>query len=214
MFATLEKETAPEILRTNLSNVILIMKAAGIHDILNFDYLDRPSTDCLQRGLEELLALGALDRHGNLSRMGRVMAECPLIPTLSKTLLESARLSCTDSVITFFPCYQRTICSSPPLQRRESATLAKKGFLDKTGDHLTLLNIFRVYEGIPENERPRWCTTNFIDSRAIKTALDVRKQLLEFCQKHSIPTVPTHSDSDPAVLLKCLVSGVLSAGGL
>ena len=207
MFATLERETAPEILRTNLSNVILIMKAAGIDDVLNFDYLDRPSTDCLQRGLEELLALGALDRQGNLSKMGKVMAECPLIPTLSRTLLESAKLSCTDSVITILSMLSADNLFITTTSERENATIAKRNFLDKTGDHLTLLNIFRVFEGVPENERSRWCTANFIDSRAIKTAVDVRKQLLEFCQKHSIPTIPTHCDNDPAVTLKCLSSG-------
>ena len=47
------------------------MKAAGIQDVLNFDYLDRPSTDCLQRGLEELLALGALDRQWQFVKDGQ-----------------------------------------------------------------------------------------------------------------------------------------------
>jgi len=40
---------APEILRTNLSNVILVMKASGVDDVVNFDYFDPPSLDCLAK---------------------------------------------------------------------------------------------------------------------------------------------------------------------
>jgi ATP-dependent RNA helicase DHX8/PRP22 len=35
-------ETVPEILRTNLSNTVLYLKAIGINDVLNFDFLDVP----------------------------------------------------------------------------------------------------------------------------------------------------------------------------
>lgn len=48
-FKTLEDDTPPEILRTNLANVILVMKASGIHDVIGFDYLDSPSLESRKR---------------------------------------------------------------------------------------------------------------------------------------------------------------------
>jgi HrpA-like RNA helicase len=42
-FNNLEKETEPEITRCNLSNVILLLKSAGIDDIVGFDFMDKPS---------------------------------------------------------------------------------------------------------------------------------------------------------------------------
>jgi ATP-dependent RNA helicase DHX8/PRP22 len=35
--------SVPEIQRTNLANtVLLLLKAMGIHDLLNFDFMDQP----------------------------------------------------------------------------------------------------------------------------------------------------------------------------
>lgn len=96
----LEMETPPEIMRTNLSNVILTMKAAGIDDVIHFDYLDCPPLDSIRKGLEELLALDALNVKGSITSLGRLMAECPLLPQLSRVLLESKNLLCTKEILT------------------------------------------------------------------------------------------------------------------
>ena len=34
--------TVPEIQRTNLANTVLLLKAIGINDLLNFDFMDPP----------------------------------------------------------------------------------------------------------------------------------------------------------------------------
>ncbi|KAF4746938.1 putative pre-mRNA-splicing factor ATP-dependent RNA helicase dhx16, partial [Perkinsus olseni] len=36
----MEAQNAPEILRTNLGGVVLMMKSIGIDDLLNFDFMD------------------------------------------------------------------------------------------------------------------------------------------------------------------------------
>jgi hypothetical protein len=38
----LEDNTIPEIQRTNLANVVLLLKSLGIHDLVNFDFMDPP----------------------------------------------------------------------------------------------------------------------------------------------------------------------------
>ena len=50
--------------------------------------------------LEQLYALSALDEEGLLTRIGRKMAEFPLDPALSKTLLMSIELQCAEEVLT------------------------------------------------------------------------------------------------------------------
>jgi len=34
----------PEIQRTNLGNVVLLLKSLGINDLINFDFMDPPPT--------------------------------------------------------------------------------------------------------------------------------------------------------------------------
>merc|ERR1711937_1088642 len=85
----LQEQTYPEILRSNLGNVVLQLKKLGIEDLVHFDFMDPPAPETLMRALEQLNYLGALDDDGNLTELGAVMSEFPLDPQLSKTLVYS-----------------------------------------------------------------------------------------------------------------------------
>ena len=82
----LEENTIPEIQRTNLSNVVLLLKSLGINDILHFDYMDPPPAESLVSSLTQLYALGALNDSGELTKLGRRMSELPMEPMLSKNI--------------------------------------------------------------------------------------------------------------------------------
>ena len=88
--------SVPEIQRTNLGNTVLTLKAMGINDLLGFDFMDPPPVATLVTALESLYALGALDEEGLLTRLGRKMAEFPLEPPMSKMLIASVDLECSD----------------------------------------------------------------------------------------------------------------------
>lgn len=45
----LEDNTVPEIQRTNLGNVVLLLKSLGINDLINFDFMDPPPTETMFR---------------------------------------------------------------------------------------------------------------------------------------------------------------------
>lgn len=66
----------PDIQRTNLSSTILMLKAMGINDLLNFGFMDPPPQQTMITALENLYALSALDDEGLLTRLGRKMADC------------------------------------------------------------------------------------------------------------------------------------------
>jgi len=95
----LEPNTIPEILRTNMNNVVLMLKSLGIDDLIRFDFMDAPPADTLIRALEQLYALGALNDHGELTKLGRRMAEFPLEPMLRYTCFCSFALL----FVTFVP---------------------------------------------------------------------------------------------------------------
>ncbi|KAI5353745.1 hypothetical protein L3X38_006639 [Prunus dulcis] len=90
----------PEIQRINLGTTTLTMKAMGINDLLSFDFMDPPSPQALISAMEQLYSLGALDEEGLLTKLGMKMAEFPLDPPLSKMLLASADLGCSDEILT------------------------------------------------------------------------------------------------------------------
>ena len=104
----LEENTVPEIQRTNLGMVVLLLKSLGINDLIGFEFMDPPPGETLMRALELLYALGALNDRGELTKLGRRMAEFPVDPMLSKAIISSENYSCTDEVSMVH------ICVKPP----------------------------------------------------------------------------------------------------
>lgn len=75
-----------------------MLKSLGINDLIGFDFLDPPPGDTLIRALDLLYALGAFNDKGELTKMGRRMAEFPMDPALSKSILASEKYHCTEEV--------------------------------------------------------------------------------------------------------------------
>lgn len=57
----LAENTYPEILRSNLTSMVLSLKKLGIEDIVHFDFLDPPAPETMMRALQILNNLGAID---------------------------------------------------------------------------------------------------------------------------------------------------------
>ncbi len=65
----LDDSSIPEIQRTNLGNVVLLLKSLGINDLVHFDYMDPPPHETLIMALEQLYALGALNHKAELTKV-------------------------------------------------------------------------------------------------------------------------------------------------
>lgn len=66
-------------------------------------------------------------------------------------------------------------------ERRGDALIAHAKFENDSGDHLTLLNVFKAYE---KCERPKtWCHENFLNIRNLSYAAEVKNQLSEICSR-------------------------------
>lgn len=91
--------TVPEIQRTNLANVVLLLKSLRVDDLLQFHFMDPPPQDNMLNSMYQLWTLGALGNTGDLTRLGGCMVEFPLDPTLSKMLIASCEVGCSDEVL-------------------------------------------------------------------------------------------------------------------
>lgn len=52
----MDESTVPEIQRTNLTSVALLLKSLGINNVVDFDFMDRPPTEALLKAFEQLCA--------------------------------------------------------------------------------------------------------------------------------------------------------------
>ncbi|KAL2419449.1 Pre-mRNA-splicing factor ATP-dependent RNA helicase prp22 [Exophiala dermatitidis] len=177
----------PEIQRQNLSNTILMLKAMGINDLLHFDFMDPPPTNTMLTALEELYALSALDDEGLLTRLGRKMADFPMEPGLSKTLIASVEMGCSEEVLTIVAMLSVQNVFYRPKEKQQQADQKKSKFHDPHGDHLTLLNVYNAWKQSRYSDA--WCFENFIQKRQIARARDVRQQLVNIMQRYKHPIV-------------------------
>ncbi|XP_075238077.1 ATP-dependent RNA helicase pea isoform X2 [Lycorma delicatula] len=177
----------PEIQRTNLATTVLQLKTMGINDLLHFDFMDAPPVESLIMALEQLHSLSALDNEGLLTRLGRRMAEFPLEPNLSKMLIMSVHLQCSDEVLTVVSMLSVQNVFYRPKDKQALADQKKAKFNQPEGDHLTLLAVYNSWKNNKFSNA--WCYENFVQIRTLKRAQDVRKQLLGIMDRHKLDVV-------------------------
>lgn len=208
-FELMKKSTVPEIQRTNLNNVVLQLLALGIH-ALNFDFLDKPPMEAVVAAFENLKQLGAIeDQNGsdvNLTPLGRKMAKFPLDPRFSKILLSAQQYGCLEEALTVVALLSSESILICPCNRREQVQNIHQKFCSGLGDHVTLLNVYREFNNVGQNNKRSWCHENFINMRNILHAREIRNQLEEICKKCDLTVSSCGSQMDQ--LRKCLLTGL------
>lgn len=192
----LDESTTPEIQRTNLGNVVLLLKSIGINDLLEFDFLDKPPPETLIRSLEQLYALGALNVRGELTKIGRQMAEFPTDPMLAKSILAADENGCVDEILSVIAMLQESSALFyRPKDKAFHADQARTGFTKPGGDHITLLNIWNQW--VDTNYSFQWARENFLQYRSLCRARDVRDQLVRLCERVEIVVPSVSPLTDP-----------------
>ena len=191
----LEDNTVPEIQRVNLGNVVLLLKSLGINDLIHFDFLDPPPHETLVLALEQLYALGALNHLGELTKLGRRMAEFPCDPMMSKMILASEKYKCSDEILTIAAMLSNnSSIFYRPKDKIIHADTARKNFFQPGGDHLTLMNVYKQWADTDYSSQ--WCYENYIQHRTMKRSRDIRDQLEGLLQRVEIELVSNPLDID------------------
>ncbi|KAL5723812.1 RNA helicase [Ranunculus cassubicifolius] len=201
----LDENTMPEIQRTNLANVVLTLKSLGINDLINFDFMDPPPAEALLKALELLFSLNALNKVGDLTKLGRKMAEFPVDPMLSKMIVASEKYKCSEEIISIAAMLSAgNSIFYRPKDKQVYADAAKMTFhTGNVGDHIALLNIYNSWR--ETNFAAHWCHENYIQLKTLKRARDIRDQLEGLLERVEIE--PSSSLNDLEAIKKAITSG-------
>ncbi|KAK7908495.1 helicase associated domain-containing protein [Apiospora marii] len=179
----MDESTTPEIQRTNLNSIVLLLKSLGINQLLEFEFMDPPPTESLIGALNQLFALQALNHKGELTKVGRQMAEFPTEPMLAKAVLAADKFGCVEEVLSIVSMLsEASALFFRPKDKKIHADSARNRFTVKEGgDHLTLLNIWNQW--VDSDFSPIWARENFLQQRSLTRARDVRDQLSKLCER-------------------------------
>ncbi|TKA54985.1 hypothetical protein B0A53_02458 [Rhodotorula sp. CCFEE 5036] len=203
--ATVLPTTPPEITRSDISLLVLQLKSLGIQNVLRFDWMTSPSSMMLERALEFLYCLGALDDEGKLTKpLGVRMAEMPIDPMMSKILLDSHTFGCSDEILTI--AAMTSVQTVFILDEGDSVRgeLERRKFTVEEGDHLTALNAYNAFVKYGRKSS-KWCHTHRLNFKALSRALSIRTQLSKYLKRFDIPLVSCGEDHTK--VRRCLTSG-------
>lgn len=202
----LEENTVPEIQRTNLGMTVLMLKSLGINNFMDFEFMDPPPGETLIRALELLYALGALNDRGELTKLGRRMAEFPVDPMLSKAIISSEKYSCTDEVLTIISMLsESSSLFYRPKDKKLHADQARQNFVRTGGDHFTLLNVWEQWADT--NYSQQFCYEQFLQFKSLSRARDIRDQLAGLCERVEVVIQSNPNANDISAVQKAITSG-------
>lgn len=179
--------TLEEIFRTDLAEVVLRMAELGIRDFEGFDFISPPDRASIAGAVETLKALDALDPDLGLSETGRLMAAFPILPRLSRIIVEALRrypdvLEEALTAVAFLST--PSVFLLPPGEELE-ARRAHHRFRDPWGDLVSYLRIFERFKRAPS--RTDFCRDSYLDERTLFEIANVKEQLGQIVSDMGIP---------------------------
>ena len=204
--------TTEEILRTDLSEVILRMADLSITDFEHFDFITPPERAGFLSGIETLNLLEALESDRSLSKIGKLMTEFPLAPRQSRIIVE-AILNYPDVIRETIIAAAFLSTQSPyvlPPGEETDARQAHHRFRDDAGDFVSYLKLFQAYND--STNKIKFCDKNYLDERAMAEIVNVTYQLEEILASMKIPV---HQRSQPLTnneiddYLSCIGRGMI-----
>ena len=174
--------TDPEILRANLASVILQMKALKLGEIERFPFVEPPRWNMIREGYQTLHELGAVDDHGELTRIGSELARLPVDPRLGRMILAARDEHALHEVLIITAALATQDPRLRPVDAAQSADQIHQQFADERSDFLAYLKLWDFYHEqarhLSTNKLRKLCRDHFLSYVRLREWHDVHQQLL------------------------------------
>ena len=182
-----ERYTPPEILRSNLANVILQTKTLGLGDIEDFPFLEPPKPDAIKDGYKTLFELGAVTEQHALTDMGRKLARLPVDPRIARIIWAAHEENCLGEVLIIASALEVQDPRERPLEKQQQADESHKRFADETSDFLSDLKLWDFYHKLKselsKGQLQKACHQNFLSWTRLREWVDVHAELVEIVRE-------------------------------
>ncbi|MGD1152495.1 MAG: ATP-dependent RNA helicase HrpA [Syntrophales bacterium] len=221
--------TEPEILRSNLAEVILRMLSLTLGDISTYPFIDPPHSKNIRDGIDILRELGAITmgtkdeepgdgQHYSLTERGRMMARLPIDPRISRMIIEAEREGCVNEILIIASALSIQDPRERPVEFEKEADKVHARFADPSSDFMTLLRIWNQYHGLMQTVKSKgrmkkFCREHYLSIRRMREWIDVYDQLKAILDEQGWKIRQRREADDKALydgIHKSIVSGYLS----
>jgi ATP-dependent helicase HrpA len=205
--------TEPEIMRTNLSAVILQMTALKLGDIEDFPFLEPPDDKMIRDGKTMLHEVNALDKSGKLTETGRQLAKFPTDPKLARMLLAANEEGCLSEVSIIVSALSIQDPREKPADKMAQAEAKHAQFRHAESDFLSLLNLWNAFEEqkkhLSNNKLRKYCTDNFLSYLRMREWFDIHAQIMQVV-KGELKMTLNSTEAAYENIHRALLTGLLS----
>ncbi len=174
----------PEIIRSNLANVILKLITLKLGDPTQFPFLDSPDNKVFSDGFKTLFQLGAIDINNKITPLGISIAKIPLDCNLACMLVNSAKLGVMHELLIIVSFLAIVDPRQYPLEYQQQALQKYQLWLDKRSDFISILNLWLWTQDSFLHKKSRKklieeCHANFLSYNHLREWIELYKQLKE-----------------------------------
>jgi len=175
--------TEPEILRTNLSAVILQMAALNLGDIAEFPFIEPPDEKMIRDGKTLLQEINALDKQGQLTDIGKQLAKFPTDPKLARMLIAAHQEGCLYEVAIIVAVLSIQDPREKPADKMAQAEAKHALFRHPESDFLSLLNLWKAFEEqkkhLSNSKLRQYCKEHFLSYLRMREWHDNHAQIMQ-----------------------------------
>ncbi len=203
-FETRPEQQIPEIRRSDLSEMWLLLKSMGIQEPEKLVWLDAPEPKAVVAAHQLLRSLGALNEEGAISDVGRKLLAFPVHPRLGRVILEGQARGVAEQA-----------CLLAALLTERDVRLEARGVRTGPGPSAHLepgpSDALELYERFELARQANFEASELryleLDPGAIRTVSLLEKQLLRALPRvHPERAAPSPAELDN-LLRRCLLSG-------
>jgi len=183
--------TTPEILRTSLASVILRMKTLALGEVIDFPFVEPPSTRMIDDGYRQLFELGAVDETKNITPLGWKIAKFPVDPAIARMLVAAEKEACLREMIIIAAALTVQDPRDRPMDKEAQFSVAHEKFAHPQSEFLAFVNLWQFFQEANKNRQShrkldQLLRENFLSPVRMREWRDVHSQLTEICSSLSM----------------------------
>jgi ATP-dependent helicase HrpB len=201
------ERNTPEIQRSDLAEVVLLLHSLHIRKAAQFDWLDKPDAAAVERAENLLRILGALDpATDELTPIGRQMHRLPMHPRYLRMLIEAARFNCVQAAA----LCAALVSGRDLLQRlrREDKHIAEARELFEASQDSDFFTLMRAYQFARKNNfNVETCRRYGIHTQSARQVEQTHQQIVQIAEQQKL--LKPDDKPDDSALLRCLMTGFI-----
>lgn len=177
--------TEPELLRSNLANVILKLLSLNLGEPTTFPFLDAPENKAFNDGFRTLYQIGAIDKNNQITAIGRKLASIPVDVQLARILIAAgekfAALKEALIVVSFLAIQDPR---EFPVEHQQLIRERHSIWADKKSEYNQILNLWQWFHDELTHKKSNKklqevCHKHFLSLLRMREWLELHRQLKE-----------------------------------